>query len=69
MTLTINDTTITSDHTPHTARKAPDRNGWEISWLPCRALDRNAAVTAMILADIAAEHVREGRGVRPVGGL
>jgi hypothetical protein len=34
MTLTINDTTMTSDHTPHAARNAPDRNGWEISWLP-----------------------------------
>ena len=29
MTLTINDTTMTSDQTAHTARHAPDRNGWE----------------------------------------
>ena len=34
MTLTINDTTMTSDQTPHTARHAPSRNGWEVSWLP-----------------------------------
>ncbi len=31
MTLTINDTTMTSDRTPHTARYAPDRNSWEVS--------------------------------------
>src|SRR5690242_10851775 len=60
MTLTINDTTMTSDQTPHTARHAPSRNGWEVSWLPGRALDRNSAITAMILADTAADQrVRE----------
>jgi hypothetical protein len=31
VTLTINDTTMTSDQTAHTARRAPDRNGWEVS--------------------------------------
>ena len=51
MTLTINDTTMTSDQTPHTARHAPSRNGWEVSWLPGRILDRNSAITAMVLAD------------------
>ena len=51
MTLTINDTTMTSDQTPHTARQAPSQNGWEVSWLPGRTLDRNSAITAMILAD------------------
>jgi hypothetical protein len=55
MTLTINDTTMTSDHSAHTARHAPDRNGWEVSWLPGQILDRNTAVTAMTLADTAAE--------------
>ena len=55
MTLTINDTTMTSDQTAHTARHAPDRNGWEVSWLPGQALDRNTAVTAMVLADTTAE--------------
>src|SRR6266704_2046114 len=60
MTLTINDTTMTSDQTPHMARHAPSRNGWEVSWLPGRALDRNSAITAMILADTAADQrVRE----------
>ena len=47
MTLTINDTTMTSDQSAHTARKAPDQNGWEVSWLPGRTLDRNTAITAM----------------------
>ena len=51
MTLTINDTTMTSDQTAHTARHAPDRNGWEVSWLPGQTLDRNTAITAMTLAD------------------
>ena len=61
MTLTINDTTMTSDQSPHTARRAPSRNGWEASWLPGRTLDRNSAITAMVLTDIAAdERIREG---------
>jgi hypothetical protein len=56
MTLTINDTTMTSDQTGHTARLASgSRHLWEVSWLPGRVLDRNNAITAMVLAD----HVRE----------
>jgi len=55
VTLTINDTTMTSDQTGHTARHAPDRNGWEVSWLPGQTLDRNSAVTAMVLAETTAE--------------
>ena len=55
MTLTISDTTMTSDQTGHTARHAPDRNGWEVSWLPGQTLDRNSAVTAMVLAETTAE--------------
>jgi hypothetical protein len=55
MTLTINDTTMTSDQTPHTARLAPGhQHAWHVSWLPGRLLDRNTATTAMILADTAA---------------
>ena len=66
MTLTINDTTMTSDQTPHTARHAPNQNGWQVSWLPGRTLDRNRAITAMILADTAAdEQVREGHQLWP----
>ena len=47
MTVTINDTTMSSDQTAHTARHAPDRNGWEVSWLPGQVLDRNTAITAI----------------------
>ena len=66
MTLTINDTTMTSDQTPHTARHAPSQNGWQVSWLPGRTLDRNTAITAMILADTTTdEHVREGHRLWP----
>jgi hypothetical protein len=55
MTLTINDTTITSDRNPHTARQAPGRpHQCEVSWLPGQLPDRNTAITAIILADIAA---------------
>jgi len=56
MTLTINDTTMTSDQTAHTARQASGRQrGWEVSWLPGQLLDRNTAITAMILADLVGE--------------
>ena len=52
MTLTINDATMTSDQTAHTACQAPGRQHlWEVSWLPGRVLDRNSAITAMVLAD------------------
>ena len=51
MNLTINDTSMTSDQTAHTARLVPgSEHLWEVSWLPRRALDRNSAITAMILA-------------------
>ena len=66
MTLTINDTTMTSDQTAHTARQAADRNGWEVSWLPGQTLDRNTAITAMTLADTTADRdVREGHRLWP----
>jgi hypothetical protein len=66
MTLKINDTTMTSDRTAHTALQEPSQHGWQVSWLPGRTLDRNTAITAMILADTAAdEHVREGHRLWP----
>ena len=56
MTVTINDTTMTSDQTAHTARQAlGSQHLREVSWLPGRALDRNSAITAMTLADHASE--------------
>jgi hypothetical protein len=67
MTLTITDTTMTSDQTAHTAPPAPDRNGWEVSWLPGQTLDRNTAITAMVLADTAAEqNLHEGHRFWPL---
>jgi hypothetical protein len=66
VTLRIDDTTMTSDQTPHTARHAPGRNGWEISWLPGQTLDRNSAITAMILAETTAEpDLHEGHRLWP----
>jgi hypothetical protein len=66
MTLTINDTTMTSDQTAHTARQAPSQHGWEVSWLPGQTLDRNTAITAMILADLTTEgDLHEGHKLWP----
>jgi hypothetical protein len=73
MTLTINDTTMTSDQTTRTARQAPGSPpSWEVSWLPGQILDRNTAITAitaitaMILADTAAQADRhEGHRLWP----
>jgi hypothetical protein len=66
VTLQINDTTMTSDQTAHTARQRPDRTGWEVSWLPSQTLDRNTAITAMTLADVTAGHdLREGHRLWP----
>jgi hypothetical protein len=56
MSLTILDDSISSDHTRHTARPAPGHeHAWQVSWLPGRLLDRNAAITAMVLADVAGD--------------
>ena len=67
MTLTINDTTMTSDRTAHTARQAPGlQHEWEVSWLPSQPLDRNAAITAMVLADLVGEQdLDEGHRLWP----
>ena len=51
MTLTISDAAMTSDRSHGTARHSPDRNGWEVSWLPGQILDRNTAITAITLAE------------------
>jgi hypothetical protein len=56
MAVTITDATMTSDQTAHTARQAPGhQHRWEVSWLSGEVLDRNSAITAMILADLAGE--------------
>jgi hypothetical protein len=53
MTLTFQDDSISSDRTGHTARLAPGRERtWHVSWLPGWLMDRNSAITAMVLADV-----------------
>jgi hypothetical protein len=57
---------MTSDQTDHTARQAPSKHGWEVSWPPGQLLDRDAAITAMVLADTAAERdLHEGHRLWP----
>jgi len=52
MALTINDRTMTSDDTDHTARLVQgEQRQWEVSWLPGRRVTRNQAITAMTLAE------------------
>ena len=52
MTLSINDDSTSSDHNTHTARLAAGHeHTWHVSWLPGRLMDRNTAITAMVLAD------------------
>jgi len=52
MTLHITDTSITSPDTVHHAER-PSRSyaRWSVSWLPSRILSRDAAVTAMTIAE------------------
>jgi hypothetical protein len=65
--LTILDGTISSDRSPHTARVLPGRDqAWEVSWLPGQPLDRNSAITAMMLADItSSEDMNAGHRLWP----
>jgi hypothetical protein len=66
VTLTIGDTSMSSDQSGHTARHRPDRGGWEVSWLPGQILDRNAAITAMTLAEVASDRdLYEGHRLWP----
>jgi len=52
MALTISDNVMTGDRTP--TPRAVQSSLWEVSWLPCQYLDRNEAITAMVLADTTA---------------
>ena len=49
----ITDAGMASDKTQHHAW--PSQEGWQVSWLPDRVLDRNQAITAMLLAETYAE--------------
>lgn len=59
MSIRITDELMTSDETPHTARRMED--GWELSWLPGQLVDRNQATTGMVLAEAVAQLQREGQ--------
>jgi hypothetical protein len=55
MTLTIQDDNISGDVTRHTARRVPGHeHTWQVSWLPGRLVDRNTAITAMVLSEVVA---------------
>ena len=48
----ITEDSMTSDQTRHTAARTAD--GWTVTWLPGRVLNRNQAITAMTIAEEAA---------------
>jgi hypothetical protein len=50
MSVRPTDTAMTSTVTEHHATRTPE--GWVVSWLPGRVLDRSGAITAMTLAEI-----------------
>jgi hypothetical protein len=51
----IGDYKMSSSRSRHTARLAPGgQYAWEVSWLPGRHLNRDEAVTAMVIADATA---------------
>lgn len=53
MTLNIQNDTISSNRTSHTARLLPGDHGlWEVSWLPGHSMDSHTAEVAMALADM-----------------
>ena len=54
MTLTINDTMMTSDQTTHTAWQEPSGHTWEVLWLPEQLLDRNSAELGLTRYDAVA---------------
>lgn len=59
MTLTITSVAMTSDTTSHIATHDPETNLWRMSWPLARQLDRNAAITAMTVAELIASGVRD----------
>lgn len=53
----ITDDSMVSDrtrHEAHTVHSGESYGPWAVSWLPERAVNRNQAITAMTLAEIAA---------------
>ncbi|MEC3975933.1 hypothetical protein [Amycolatopsis sp. H20-H5] len=54
MSIHICESEMTSSRTEHRATATED--GWHVSWLPGRVLDRNSAITAMTLVEIYADN-------------
>jgi hypothetical protein len=66
MPLTITSDLIVGDHTAHTARQVPGHpHAWHVTWLPGRLMDRNSAITAMVLAEAAADDPHPGHRLWP----
>jgi hypothetical protein len=65
--VTILDDSMSSGRTLHTARLVPgDSHSWEVSWLPGQHMDRNSAITAMLLADtVASDDMHVGHRLWP----
>jgi hypothetical protein len=54
----ITDTAMTSSVTEHCAELTPE--GWTVTWLPGRVLNRNEVITAMTLVEIYANNPPAG---------
>jgi hypothetical protein len=66
MPLTIATDLITSDRTMHTARPVPGHpHTWRVTWLPGRLLDRYSAITAIVIAEVAADGPDPGDRIWP----
>ncbi|MGX1806050.1 hypothetical protein ACWIGI_10070 [Nocardia sp. NPDC055321] len=64
MALKITEWLITSDTTPETAHYIPTAAGgkWVLSWLPDRALDREQAISGMVLDEFLSDPAPAGDG-------
>ena len=66
MGITITDRLMHSAETRHTAELTD--GGWEASWLPGHALDRNQAITAMTIAETVGHGLEPGDRLWPAVG-
>lgn len=63
MSIDITDDQMNCNATGHAARRS--EGGWQVSWLPGRALTRNQAITAMTLGEAAARNPQPGDRIWP----
>jgi len=40
-------------------------DGWSASWIPCRLLDRNRAITSIMIAEVIAQGAKPGHRLWP----